>query len=143
MHSHYRNPRLDFRLSVGALFVDQPDEHPNRALTMTVLSLISIAGGSLSEDALWKQLETLGVHADDENHPKFGNVRNTLGGLIKQRYLIREKTVGNDGDKYNLELAEVALNEVGQENIDKFVSHIMQGAWNEDDDNEIPATEMQ
>jgi hypothetical protein len=119
-------------------WVDQPEELAERGFCVTVCALVSIAGGKIEEDALWKHLRALGVHPEDEAHPKLGNARAALARLQKRRYLIRER-LGRDedggGEKYALALAERALDEFGQEGVDAFVQEVMRGE-NEDDQGE-------
>ena len=120
-------------------WIDQPGELATRALCMTVCSLVSISGGQIEEDQLWRHLSSLGVSPDDDAHPKFGNTKAALAKLVKQRYLMREKLTvaptaavvaanGDGGDKYGIVLAERALDELGQEGVDAFVAGVMQGA---------------
>ena len=119
-------------------WVDQPEELAERGFCVTVCALVSIAGGKIEEDALWKHLRALGVHPEDEAHPKLGNARAALARLQKRRYLIRER-LGRDEErgeeKYALALAERALDELGQEGVDAFVQEVMRGE-NEDDQGE-------
>ena len=64
-------------------WIDQPGELPARAFCMTVCSLVSISGGQIEEDQLWRHLASLGVRHDDEAHPKLGNTKAALAKLIK------------------------------------------------------------
>ena len=57
-----------------AAYVDQPEDAPLRGLTMTVLSLVAIAGdGGLPEDALWTQLASRGAPKGSKAHPALGD----------------------------------------------------------------------
>jgi hypothetical protein len=59
-------------------FIDREEDHTFRGFVMAVVALVSVSGGEIEEQVLWKHLAKLGVRHDDEAHPKLGNVRETL-----------------------------------------------------------------
>jgi hypothetical protein len=113
-------------------WVDKAIDLPERGFCMTVCALVQMSGGSINEDKLWGLLENMGCRRDDEAHPNLGDTKSALAKLIKKRYLIREKQVGatsdNGGDAYSLSLAERAIDEIGVDGVESFVSGIMRGA---------------
>jgi hypothetical protein len=124
-----------------AAYVDQPEDAPLRGLTMTVLSLVAIAGdGGLPEDALWTQLASLGAPKGSKAHPALGDADAAVEALIKQRYVQRGKGQGPDGERKVLELAENATGEVGMKRISAFIAETMKArgsaaaAADDDDD---------
>ncbi|CAL5024497.1 unnamed protein product [Urochloa decumbens] len=84
---------------------------PLSAFSFTVISLIHLAGGKISEEGLWRQLKRVGLNENDENHSVFGNNKNALELLVQQRYLLKEKLAGPEGHVVMYELAERALDE--------------------------------
>ena len=116
-------------------WIDQSGDLAWRGFCVTVCSLVSISGGQIEEQALWKHLASMGVHQEDEVHPKLGNPKAALARLLKQRYLLREKIAApadQGGDLYGLSLAERALDELGKNNVDAFVRGVMEGDENEE-----------
>ncbi|MDB9924934.1 MAGE domain-containing protein [bacterium] len=128
-------------VSARKKWVDLPETLSERGFCMTVCALVSMSGGSLSEDKLWGLLETMGVKRNDEAHPKLGDTKLALQRLIKKRYLIREKLHGitneSGGDAYGLALAERAKDEIGVNGVESFVAGIMRGAEGADDAIEV------
>ncbi|GBG76813.1 hypothetical protein CBR_g23028 [Chara braunii] len=106
-------------------FIETDHSLAYQGLAMVVMSVIDMAGDKISEDSLWRQLTKLGVRADDDCHPAFGNVENMMQMLAKQRYVVRNKEVTADGDTYFLELGENAMEGVGKERLQNFVSKIL------------------
>jgi hypothetical protein len=100
---------------------------------MVVVALVSVSGGEIEEDTLWKHLGKLGVRQDDESHPKLGNVRKLLDKLCVQRYLMREKDIKEGQDKFKYSAAERAEDELPQEKVDKYVIEMMRGHDDEDE----------
>ena len=106
-------------------YVDKTEDLPERALAMVVSALVQIASGCIREDALFEQLSKLGINKD-ERHPKFGDVQELLGLLVKRRVFLRERAAHDDPSQgYCFELAEGAMTLIGYENIDKFVTDVM------------------
>ena len=124
-------------------WVDRAEDNAAKAFCITVCALVSISGGMIEEDALRKHLASLGVHQDDEDHPKLGNAKAAIARLCKQRYIMREKASaggGEDGrDRYGYVLAERALDELGQDGVDAFVQGIMKGAGDDEGEQETGA----
>jgi len=114
-------------------FIDRPEDHTFRGFVMVVVALVSVSGGEIEEDTLWKHLGKLGVRQDDESHPKLGNVRKLLDKLCVQRYLMREKDIKEGQDKFKYSAAERAEDELPQEKVDKYVIEMMRGHDDEDE----------
>ncbi|KAL0908584.1 hypothetical protein M5K25_023086 [Dendrobium thyrsiflorum] len=75
-----------------------------------VISIVHLAGGKIPEgENLWHHLRRMGFSESDENHPVFGNSKQTLELLVQQRFLQKEKTNGPEGNVFIYELAERAL----------------------------------
>ena len=88
--------------------------------------MIQISSGCIREEALFEHLKKLGISAENERHPQFGDVRELLQNLVKRRVFLRERSVYDDpAAGFSFELAEGAETMIGYENIDKFVNEIM------------------
>ncbi|XP_026657231.1 melanoma-associated antigen 1 isoform X2 [Phoenix dactylifera] len=90
--------------------------------TFVVISIVHLAGGKISEENLWHQLRRLGLNESDENHPCFGNTKQTLEMLVQQRYLLKEKVNGPEGNTVMYELAERALDESISEKLKDYIA---------------------
>ncbi|GBG71525.1 hypothetical protein CBR_g8943 [Chara braunii] len=106
-------------------FVETDHSLAFQGLAMVVMSVIDMAGDKISEESLWRQLTKLGVRADDDCHPAFTNVQNLMQMLTKQRYIVQNKEVTADGDTYFLELGENAMEGIGKERLQSFVSKVL------------------
>lgn len=107
-------------------FIDSPGDAPQRGLAIVVAALVQIAGGCISEEALFDQLSKLGVRAGDNKHPEFGDWQAVLQALVARRVFMRERTSHDDpASGFSYELAESAEVMIGYENIDKFVTETM------------------
>ncbi|XP_030542670.1 melanoma-associated antigen 8 [Rhodamnia argentea] len=93
--------------------------------TFVVISIVHLAGGKIPEDNLWHHLRQLGLHESDENHPEFGNVKQTLEALVQQRYLQKDKVTGPEGSTLLYELAERALDARIIEKIKENISQVV------------------
>ncbi len=133
---------LPLRLRVA--YVDRPEDAPKRGFTLAVLAMVALAGETgLPEEQLWTQLQQLGVDkgsASSAPHPALGNADGLLAQLVKQRYVQRNKVSGPDGERWVLELAENALDEIGADTLQEFVAKLMKtrpdvdAAGDEEDD---------
>lgn len=107
-------------------FIDSPGDAPQRGLAIVVAALVQIAGGCISEEALFDQLSKLGVRAGDNKHPEFGDWQAVLQALVARRVFMRERSSHDDpASGFSYELAESAEVMIGYENIDKFVTETM------------------
>ncbi|CAL5050838.1 unnamed protein product [Urochloa decumbens] len=96
---------------VYSKYAEDKEAAPLSGFSVTVISLIHLAGGKTSEEDLWHQLKRLGLNENDENHSVFGNNKQALELLVQQRYLLKEKLAGPEGHVVMYELAERALDE--------------------------------
>ncbi|XP_020575832.1 melanoma-associated antigen 1-like [Phalaenopsis equestris] len=90
-------------------FVEDKGTSHLSGFTFVVTSIIHLAGGKIPEENLWHHLRRMGLSESDENHPVFGNTKQTLDLLVQQRFLQKEKTNGPEGNVIVYELAERAL----------------------------------
>uniref|UniRef100_A0A0D6R228 MAGE domain-containing protein n=1 Tax=Araucaria cunninghamii TaxID=56994 RepID=A0A0D6R228_ARACU len=93
-------------------FVEDKGSSQLLGLTFVVVGILQLAGGKIPEDTLWQHLRRLGLDEHDEGHPVFGNVKQAMETIAKQRYIQKEKVSGQEGDMTVYELAERALDEV-------------------------------
>ncbi|KAL3814974.1 hypothetical protein ACJIZ3_016242 [Penstemon smallii] len=107
-------------------FVEDKNSSHLTGFTFIVIGIIHLAGGKVTEENLWHHLKRLGLHENDENHPNFGNAKQTLETLVQQRYLQKEKVNGPEGNIVHYELAERALDGAIYERIKEFVTQIVQ-----------------
>ncbi|CAM9000879.1 unnamed protein product [Rhodiola kirilowii] len=93
--------------------------------TFSVLSIIHLAGGRLSEEELWKHLVRLGLRETDESHPVLGNVKLALEALVQQRYIQKNKVNGPEGNILMYELAERSSDPAVAEKLKEYISQII------------------
>jgi len=113
-------------VALRAGFVDTAAEVTQRALTMTVLALVHLAGeGGMAEDTLLGHLAQLGVLvAGAHKHPYLGSVADLLAAMQKQRYIQRNKMSGAGGERWMIELAENGLDEVATQRLDAWIADL-------------------
>lgn len=92
-------------------FVENRETSHVMGFTFVVIGILHLAGGQISEENLWHQLNRMGVNDSDENHPLFCSTKQALETLVQQRYLQKEKVSGPEGNSLMYELAERALDE--------------------------------
>ncbi|XP_072981971.1 uncharacterized protein [Typha latifolia] len=92
-------------------YVEDKEISHMTGFAFVVISIVHLAGGKISEENLWHQLRRVGLIETDENHPLFGNSKQTLEILVQQRYLQKEKVAGPEGHTVMYELAERALDQ--------------------------------
>ncbi|KAF8714094.1 hypothetical protein HU200_028095 [Digitaria exilis] len=109
---------------VYSKYVEDKEAAPLTGFSFTVISLVHLAGGKISEEDLWHQLKRLGLHETDENHPVLGNNKQALELLVQQRYLLKEKLAGPEGHVMMYELAERALDETISGKIKDDISQV-------------------
>jgi len=102
-------------------------------LTFAVVGIVQLAGGKVPEDILWQYLRRLGLDEHDEKHPHFGNVKQAIETIIKQRYIQKDKVHGPEGDVIVYELAERALDEIVNGRLKESITQIVK--------QDIPKTE--
>lgn len=93
--------------------------------TFVVISIVHLAGGKISEENLWHQLRRLGLNEGDGNHSLFGNTKQTLEMLVQQRYLLKEKVNGPEGNALMYVLAERALDESISKKLKEYIAQIV------------------
>nr|ABK24105.1 unknown [Picea sitchensis] len=102
-------------------------------LTFVIVGIVQLAGGKVPEDTLWQHLRRLGLDEHDEKHPHFGNVKQAIETIIKQRYIQKDKVIGPEGDVIVYELAERALDEIVNGRLKESITQIVK--------QDIPTTE--
>ncbi|XP_057865976.2 uncharacterized protein LOC131073519 [Cryptomeria japonica] len=90
-------------------FVEDKDSSQLLGLTFVVVGILQLSGGKIPEETLWQHLRRLGLDEHEERHPVFGNVKQAIETITKQRYIQRERLSGPEGDTIVYELAERAL----------------------------------
>lgn len=106
-------------------YIEDKETSHMTGFTFVAISLVHLAGGKISEENLWHQLRRLGLHESDENHPLFGNTKQTLETLVQQRYLQKEKVNGPEGNTVMYELAERALDESISHKLKEYIVQIV------------------
>ncbi|KAG6437809.1 hypothetical protein SASPL_102739 [Salvia splendens] len=107
-------------------FVEDKSSVHLSGLTFVVIGIIHLAGGKITEENLWHHLKRLGLHENEENHPKFSNTKQALEALVQQRYLQKEKVNGPEGNIVHYELAERALDAPIYDKIKEYVAQMVQ-----------------
>ncbi|KAK9918094.1 hypothetical protein WJX75_001231 [Coccomyxa subellipsoidea] len=106
--------------ALRSAFVTPASADAAPAFSLLVLSLINLAGGSISEDDLWRHLGNVGVEAK-EPHPSLGQPEHQLEVMLKKRYIVEQKQNSNDGPLKSYVLGENALDEIQANEIKEFV----------------------
>eukprot|EP00897_Mesotaenium_endlicherianum_P000620 jgi/Mesen1/10559/ME000843S10070 len=102
--------------------VDTPGSCHLKGLALVIMSLINASGEKLEERQLWSFLNRIGVREEDERHPTFGNVRQAMQRLEKQRYFHSYKVTKPEGDaEIFYELAEGGLDQLSSKKLSKLV----------------------
>lgn len=107
-------------------FVEDKSSAHMSGFTFVVTGIIHLGGGRITEENLWHHLRRLGLHENEENHPKFSNTKLALEALVQQRYLQKEKVSGPDGNTVYYELAERALDAPVFDKIKAYVAEMVQ-----------------
>lgn len=107
-----------------AKFVDTQESSVAASLALVIVSIIHICGEKVPEETLWLHLGRLGIK-QDISHPVFGDIKQCLEAIIKQRYISKEKNSSAEGDSYVYELAEKALDQAVKSKLDAFVSKMV------------------
>ncbi|XP_020105155.1 melanoma-associated antigen 4-like [Ananas comosus] len=103
---------------------DKENSHMT-GFAFVVVGIVHLAGSKISEENLWHQLRWLGLNESDENHPVFGNSKQTLEMLVQQRYLQKEKVAGPEGNNLMYDLAERALDESISGKLKDYISQVV------------------
>ncbi|XP_072977111.1 uncharacterized protein [Typha angustifolia] len=106
-------------------YVEDKEISHMTGFAFVVISIMHLAGGKISEENLWHQLRRVGLIETDENHPLFGNSKQTLELLVQQRYLQKEKVAGPEGHTVMYELAERALDQSISGKLKDYISQIV------------------
>eukprot|EP00252_Welwitschia_mirabilis_P021710 TRINITY_DN5646_c0_g1_i1.p1 TRINITY_DN5646_c0_g1~~TRINITY_DN5646_c0_g1_i1.p1 ORF type:complete len:238 (-),score=45.57 TRINITY_DN5646_c0_g1_i1:313-1026(-) len=105
-------------------FVEDKNNSQFLGLTVVVLSILHLAGGKLQEDTLWQYLSRFGLNEQDECHPDFGNVKQALETITKQKFIQRNKVSGPEGNFMVYELGERALDETVNGRLKEYITQI-------------------
>eukprot|EP00250_Pteridium_aquilinum_P006443 c16371_g1_i1 orf=207-995(+) len=105
-------------------YVDTQEGSVVTSLTLLVVSVISLCGEKVPEETLWLHLGRYGIKPDVQ-HPVFGDIKQCIDSLIKQRYILKEKVAGADGDSHVYELAEKSLDQAVKTKLDVFVAKMV------------------
>ncbi|KAG6545055.1 hypothetical protein Mapa_013749 [Marchantia paleacea] len=107
-------------------YIDTRESAATYSLATVVIGIIKSSGEKCPEEVLWQNLKRLDIREDDMHHPTFGNVKNTVELLAKQRYIQKEKLNSSEGDGFVYELAERALDETCLGRLEAFMYSIVQ-----------------
>ncbi|MCO5547059.1 hypothetical protein L7F22_000500 [Adiantum nelumboides] len=105
-------------------YVDTQELCVASSLTLLVVSIISLCGEKVPEETLWLHLGRCGIKPD-LHHPVFGDIKQCMDSLIRQRYILKEKVSGVDGESFVYELAEKSLDQAVKSKLDSFVSKMV------------------
>lgn len=105
--------------------VDSKETSHFLGLTFAIVGIVQLAGGKIPEDSLWQYLRQLGLDEHDEKHPQFGNVKQAIETIVKQRYIQKEKAIGREGDMIVYELAERALDDIVNGRLKESITQIV------------------
>mmetsp|Transcript_33176 Transcript_33176/g.45957 ORF Transcript_33176/g.45957 Transcript_33176/m.45957 type:complete len:338 (+) Transcript_33176:197-1210(+) len=117
---------LPYRLR--AKFLQGEPEQARHGFAMTVLALMlaNDSKGALLEETLWDQLAGAGVERG-RRHPLLGDPEAALQGLVRQRYIQKDKVTTPEGEKIQIQIAENALDEIPKESLIRFISDTVAG----------------
>lgn len=105
-------------------YVDTQEGSVATSLSLLVVSVISLCGEKVPEETLWLHLGRYGIKSDAQ-HPVFGDIKQCMDSLIKQRYILKEKVSSADGDSHVYELAEKSLDQAVKSKLDAFVAKMV------------------
>lgn len=105
-------------------YVDTQENSVATSLTLLVVSAISLCGEKVPEEILWAHLGRYGIKFDVP-HPVFGDIKQCMDSLTKQRYISKEKVSSADGDSFVFELAEKSLDGLVKSKLDAFVAKMV------------------
>jgi hypothetical protein len=67
-------------------FIETAESTAFSGFALVVVGIIQLAGGDrVPEEVVWQQLKRLGIQESDENHQVFGNIKQAMETLAKQR----------------------------------------------------------
>lgn len=112
-------PKELYKKTVGK--TDSTCEDARRGLLGVILALITMSGGILVEEELWRHLRMLGVDKAVKHSMLEGIPCDIVDDFVRKRYLRVEKQPGVDDDTRSYMVAENALSEVSDSDI---LSHI-------------------
>lgn len=106
-------------------YIEDKETSHVTGFTFIVIGIVHLAGGKISDENLWHQLNRMGLGENDEKHPVFGNTKQALEALVQQRYLQKEKVSGPEGNTMMYELAERALDEPIKTKLKDYIAQIV------------------
>lgn len=109
-------------------YIETPVTAAPMGFAVVVVSVLQLAGDRVSEETLWTQLRRMGINEFDNSHPLFGNIKEAINTLVKQRYVRKEKVSSSDGDTWVYDLAERALVERFKNDVQTFIAKIVNSA---------------
>jgi hypothetical protein len=105
--------------SLYAAAVAKRNAAASNAFLAVIMSIIQMAGGSVTDDELWKHLGNLAVEKAEE-HPQLGLPHDLMEEFIKKRQINVERIAGAEGPELFYSIAENAANEVEDEALASF-----------------------
>eukprot|EP00249_Psilotum_nudum_P010286 c22451_g1_i1 orf=348-974(-) len=106
-------------------FVENQETIAVSSFALLVVCILHICGEKIPEETLWLHLRRLGIKQEEEMHPVFGDIKQCLEALIKQRYIQKEKSSNPEGDTFVYELAEKALDNPVKAKLQGFISQMV------------------
>lgn len=104
--------------------LEEEDEKSKLGLLTTILSLIFMNEGPITEVSLYHTLNKFGLYKDRE-HEVFGNVEKLISQeFVKLNYIERQKVQGHEGPTYQYNWGCRSHKEISKRNILEFVSEI-------------------
>lgn len=109
-------------------FIETAESTAFSGFALVVVGIIQLAGGDkVPEEVVWQQLRRLGIQESDENHQVFGNIKQAMETLAKQRYIQKDKVASNEGNSFVFELAERAEDEAFKKKLQDFIKKLVSG----------------
>ncbi|KAH9539347.1 hypothetical protein CY35_15G053400 [Sphagnum magellanicum] len=111
-------------------FIETAESTAFSGFALVVVGIIQLAGGDRvpeETEVVWQQLRRLGIQESDENHQVFGNIKQAMETLAKQRYIQKDKVASNEGDSFVFELAERAEDEAFKKKLQDFIKKLVSG----------------
>jgi hypothetical protein len=112
-------PKEVYKETVGK--TDASSVDARWGLLGVIISLITMSGGSLVEEELWRHLNSMGADRTTK-HPMLGGVpSDIIDDFVRKRYLKVEKQAGLDEETRSYLVAENALSEITDDDV---MSHV-------------------
>lgn len=105
--------------------VDDGKEGASQGFLATIMGLLHIAGGSMTQEDLWRHLQDVGV-VQSRHHPVLGMPDALVEVFVRRKQLNVHRRAGSDGPEVMYSIGEAVLSDVAAEKLKTFVETEME-----------------